>query len=193
MCVLDAPVDRSGFIARHLCEHGEQNGILRHIERQTERNIAAALMYPKIQSAVGNTPFRAPNARRQNRRFQIFVLPQRHYHPTVFGVVFELVDKLARQVVFFYYPTVGCAYRVRPLLAEFFFDTGLYEISVSVGQHLLGVPEAVPVDFPLVPDVHVSLPKPADVVRLCLIEPQHFKHRLTNKQLFCCENRKFLA
>ena len=82
---------------------------------------------------------------------------------------------------------------MRPLFAEFFGNGGFVQLPVFARQHLFGVPEAVFVDLPFVPDMDVPLLQPAHVVRLRLIDPQHLEHRLPDKELLRGEDRKFFC
>ena len=77
-----------------------------------------------------------------------------------------------------------------PLFAEFFGDQRFGQLAVRAGHHLLGGPEAVFIDLPLVPDVDASLLQPADVVRLRLIDPQHLQHGLPDEELLGGKNGK---
>ena len=107
-------------------------------------------------------------------------------------MMLDLIDQFLRHTEFFNNIAVSRADRMGKFLSEKFMHLLLYKIAVFIGKKLGGIPVAVFIDLPLIPDLNIAFLKPPYIIGLRLIDPQHLQHRLPDEKLFCGQDRKFL-
>ena len=76
----------AGFCADDLSDKITENGVLRNVKGETERNVGGTGSNEKVEVAIDEVPLGVPDAAWQGRGGEPFVLPEAHNHAAVAGV-----------------------------------------------------------------------------------------------------------
>ncbi len=180
MGILDGPVHGSRLQSRDLGDHHEECRILRNVEGQAQGNVAASLVHPQVELAVGDIPFGAPDTGGQHGGVEFAFLPEGNDSAAVFRVVAQAVNEALWEPVFVHDVAIGGADRMGKGRIE-----GLQDFACVFIDPLPFL-----VDFPLVPDVDIAVLEPAHVVAPGLPDPEDFQHGLTDEELLGGQGRK---
>jgi len=182
MSIIDDIGHLAGFHAYALSNKMTEDSVLSDVERHTERDIVAADSNHHVKARLfaanfGYMPLGVPDTARQCSGWKPLILPERHNHTAVARVGFESFNKALGELIAFDNPAVG----------------GANSVGIFFWIPFSALIFAVFGNFPFVPNFDATVMKPADVIALLLINPEHFEDGSFKGNEFSGENWEFFG